>query len=469
MPDVSLPTSLLHESPLCPALWPFSLDLLPQESCLVGGVVRDVLLGRQADYLDLDFVMPERSVETARAIAQQYSAGFVVLDAERQIARVVFEKATVDFALQEGATLEQDLKRRDFTINAMAYNPHTQTLVDPLDGYGDLLRRCLRMVSEQNLRDDPLRLLRAYRQSAQLGFELEEATAIAIQNQAHGLAHVAAERVQSELNTLLATARGTDWLRRAWAAGLLAAWLPSATAVSLEQVQSINRLEEALVQLWPTLLTPDPTHTKSALGKSGYGALARLVALTAPEAEVAEQELQRLKFSRLEVRTAGMVRQLLPQLAATPLSVREQFFLFQTVGSLFPVLALMGWVSQGETGIASGPIDDPIDGPIDDRIDGPIDGQADGILDTLQNSAIAPLIRHYLDPNDPVAHPKPMLGGKDLMRILDLKPGPHLGKLLTELQVAQAEGVVRSREAAIVWSEAYIQSEEFQQMYRDRR
>jgi tRNA nucleotidyltransferase (CCA-adding enzyme) len=453
MPDVSLPTSLLHESPLCPALWPFRLDLLPRESYLVGGVVRDVLLGRQADYLDLDFVMPERSVETARAIAQQYNAGFVVLDAERQIARVVFEKATVDFALQEGSSLEQDLKRRDFTINAMAYNPHTQTLVDPLDGYGDLQRRCLRMVSEENLWDDPLRLLRAYRQSAQLGFELEEA--IAIQNQAHGLAQVAAERVQSELNTLLATPRGTDWLDRAWAAGLLAAWLPSATAASLEQVRSINLLEGTIAQLWPTLLTLDPSHTKSALGKFGYGALARLVALTASEAEAAEQELQRLKFSRLEVRTAGMVRQLLPQLAAAPLSVREQFFLFQTVGTLFPVLALMGWVSEREA--ASSPFDTAIN------------GQPDAILETLQNSAIAPLVRHYIDPSDPVAHPKPMLGGRDLMQILDLKPGPHLGKLLTELQVAQAEGEVRSREAAIVWSQTYIQSEEFQQIYQRRR
>lgn len=455
MPDVSLPTSLLHESPLCPALWPFHLDLLPQASYLVGGVVRDVLLGRQADYLDLDFVMPERSVETARAIAQHYSAGFVVLDAERQIARVVFEKATVDFALQEGASLEQDLRRRDFTVNAMAYNPHTQTLVDPLDGYGDLQRRCLRMVSEQNLRDDPLRLLRAYRQSAQLGFELDEATAIAIQHQAGGLAQVAAERVQSELNTLLATPRGTVWLQRAWAAGLLEAWLPSATGASLEQMRSLNALEVCLAELWPTLLTPDPAHLKSSLGKFGDVALARLVALTSDDAETAELQLQRLKFSRLEVRTAATVRRFQPQLAALPLSIRERFFLFQNVGTLFPVLALSWWVSQAWF-LRAG------------------DGQADAErtetwAEALRQSAIAPLVQHYLDPTDPVAHPKPMLGGKELMRLLEIKPGPHLGKLLTELQVAQAEGKVRSREGAIVWSEAYIQSEEFQQIYRHRR
>ncbi len=440
MADVSLPTSLIHESPLCPALWPFSLDQLPPESYLVGGVVRDVLLGRQADYLDLDFVMPERAVETARAIAHHHKAGFVVLDAERQIARVVFEKATVDFALQEGDSLEQDLKRRDFTINAMAYNPHTEVLVDPLDGYSDLKQHCLRMVSAENLRDDPLRLLRAYRQASQLGFELDEATAIAIEDQAQNLSQVAAERVQSEVNTLLATTEGTVWLKRAWASGLLQPWLPSATETSLEQVASLNQLEAPLGQRWPELLTQDPAHLKSSLGKFGYVALARLLALTATDAQVAEQQLQQLKFSRLEMRAAGTVRRLQPQLDA-PLSIRERFFLFQNVGTLFPVLALSWWVSKAPQCWS---------------------------IEQLERSSITPLIEHYLNPNDPVAHPRPILGGKDLMRELKIHPGPHLGRLLTELQVAQAEGQVTSREEAFAWAKNYIQSDDFQRIYQRR-
>jgi tRNA nucleotidyltransferase (CCA-adding enzyme) len=75
----------------------------------VGGNVRDALLGRRAEYLDLDFVMPQGAVKTARAIANHHKAGFVLLDAERQIARVVFEHATVDFAQQVGESLETDL------------------------------------------------------------------------------------------------------------------------------------------------------------------------------------------------------------------------------------------------------------------------------------------------------------------------------------------------------------------------
>jgi tRNA nucleotidyltransferase (CCA-adding enzyme) len=104
--------------------WPFSLDWLPPTAYLVGGIVRDALLGRSADHMDLDFVLPEKAVETARAIARHYSAGFVLLDAERHIARVVFDGATADFAQQVGNTLNEDLHRRDFTVNAMAYSPH---------------------------------------------------------------------------------------------------------------------------------------------------------------------------------------------------------------------------------------------------------------------------------------------------------------------------------------------------------
>ena len=112
---------------------PFDVEFLPPDTCLVGGVVRDAFLGRKGSYLDLDFVVPENSIETANRIARHYDGGFVVLDRERQIARVVFPHATLDFALQEGDCLETDLKRRDFTINAIAYDVREQKIIDPLE------------------------------------------------------------------------------------------------------------------------------------------------------------------------------------------------------------------------------------------------------------------------------------------------------------------------------------------------
>ena len=84
---------------LCLPDIPFSLDLLPPSAYLVGGAVRDALLNRKGAYLDLDFVLPQQAVETARKIALQHQGGFVILDEQRQIARVVFPEGTVDFAL----------------------------------------------------------------------------------------------------------------------------------------------------------------------------------------------------------------------------------------------------------------------------------------------------------------------------------------------------------------------------------
>lgn len=160
--------------------WPFPIHELPAHTYLVGGSVRDALMGRRRDYLDLDFVLAEGAVETASTIAGLHHAGFTVLDAERQIARVVFDHATADFALQEGETLAIDLFRRDFTINAIAYDPHNGQLIDPVHGCADLQRGIVRMIARNNLRDDPLRLLRAYRQAAQLEFTLEPSTQEAI-------------------------------------------------------------------------------------------------------------------------------------------------------------------------------------------------------------------------------------------------------------------------------------------------
>ncbi|MEL7407688.1 MAG: hypothetical protein AAFN00_12100 [Cyanobacteria bacterium J06558_2] len=151
---------------------PCNLEQLLGNGYLVGGSVRDALLKRYRKPIDLDFVLPEGTIATARKIAQLYDAGFVVLDREREIARVVFNQGTLDLAKQEGASLNEDLKRRDFSINAMAYHMEEQKLIDPLGGITDLQQGILRMVESQNLEADPLRLLRAYRQAAQLNFLL---------------------------------------------------------------------------------------------------------------------------------------------------------------------------------------------------------------------------------------------------------------------------------------------------------
>ncbi len=410
---------------LSPHTWPFALEWLPANAYLVGGNVRDALLGRQAEYLDLDFVMPQATVETARAIATHYQAGFVLLDAERQIARVVFRGATVDFAQQVGDTLESDLQRRDFTVNAIAYDPITDRIIDPVQGYADLQRRLIRMIAPENLKEDPLRLLRAYRQAAQLGFVLEPQTQATVQHLAELLQDIAPERVQAELNYLLGSAAGTPFLTAAWHDGLLHDWLPHTTAPRLAWVAAIDHWAIALSQQWPTLATYLYGWVKDQQKVSGAGRswlrIAKLTCLTAPDPALAEPELWRLKYCRAEVQAVLTVLRQMPHLytvidawqGSVPPSRKAQYYFFQKVGTAFPAVVLLG-LAQG-----------------------------------VGLGAIAPLIEHYLDPADPVAHPQPLLSGRDLMQALGLHPSPHIGKLLDAIQLAQAEGTLTTQQEAL--------------------
>lgn len=408
-------------SVLSPETWPFSQEWLPPEACLVGGAVRDALLGRRSEYLDLDFVLPTDAVQTARKLAAHYKAGFVVLDADRQIARVVFHNATVDLAQQEGDSLEADLRRRDFTINAIAYNPHTQKLIDPLQGYTDLQQGIIRMVSPENLQDDPLRLLRGYRQAAQLGFTIEPTTESVIRQLAPLLQQIAAERVQVELGYLLKSPQGTPWLTAAWEDNLLQGWFPNATAQSLEQVAAVDRATIVIEETWPQL---GEELRVLISGKSASSlSLSKLACLLPSVPEAAEEQLMSLKYSRAEIRTLIIALKYLPQLlahATSSMSIKEQYFFFQDVGSVFPALAVLA--------VASGM-------PVDQ---------------------ITPLINRYLTPNDRVAHPTQLITGNELMRSLNLPSGPQVGKLLTAIGVAQAEGKISTPAEALVFAAQMI-------------
>lgn len=402
--------------------WCFDLKLLPQPAYLVGGAVRDALLGRQSEYLDLDFVLASNAVETAKAIARYYKAGFVLLDAQRQIARVVFKHATVDFVAL-GNTLESDLQRRDYTINAIAYNPYTGEIIDPLQGYTDLQQRLLRMISPTNLQDDPLRLLRAYRQAAQLDFAIESNTHSVIRSLAPLLSQVAAERVRVELNYLLSSARGTQWLQAAWEDKLLTSWFPSATR--LDRLPAVDSAVVTLTQTYPQL-SQELRQTVRDTVKTTWLAIAKLALFVNSNPETAELELTNLTYSRAEIKGVTIALKLLPQLKKVPptqMSLAEQYFFFRTAGVVFPVVAVLA-VAEG-----------------------------------MSVEAISPLVNRYLNPEDPIAHPTQLISGKDLMQALKLPSSPLVGKLLLQIQLAQIEGKISTSEQAIAFASQLLDTQ----------
>lgn len=407
--------------PLSPDSWPFDLELLTPPAYLVGGAVRDALLLRRSPYFDLDFVMLTRAVKTARKIADRTKAGFVLLDAERQIARVVFAGGTVDLAQAEGGSLEGDLWRRDFRINAIAWNPFTGEIIDPVDGQTDLRLGLVRMISRSNLEDDPLRLLRAYRQAAQLGFAIEPETQSAIRELAPLLSQVAVERVRTELGYLLSNPNGVPWICRGWEDGLFSIWFESA----IDRFDTFTKIDASaanLAAIYPDLGREFYRQIRDTI-KTPLLGVAKLAMLADSDPTIAETQLLRLKYSNAEIKSAIELLKYLPKLQQNPISemsLREQYFLFRDVGIVFPVLAVLA--------VAVG----------------------------VSQDEISLLINRYLDAGDLVAHPTQLVSGNDLMEYLSLPRSPRIGQLLMEIQLARVEGIISTREDALALAKELV-------------
>lgn len=210
------------------------------EAYAVGGCVRDSILGRTPD--DWDITTSARPEQVKEIFHRTVDTGIVHGTVTVLLGSGAHEVTTyrIDGEYEDArhprgvtftASLEEDLKRRDFTINAMAYN-EKQGLVDLYGGMEDLQRKVIRCVGnpEERFGEDALRILRAVRFSAQLNFQIEEATRKAIVRLAAALEKISAERICAELLKLLLSPH-PDYLRRAWETGITGIVLPEFDAL----------------------------------------------------------------------------------------------------------------------------------------------------------------------------------------------------------------------------------------------
>ncbi|MBL8992904.1 MAG: HD domain-containing protein [Spirochaetia bacterium] len=207
------------------------------EAYLVGGAVRDSFLARPVK--DLDIATNARPEKVLRAFPHAIPTGLqhgtvTVVRNEKQFEVTTYRR---DGKYTDGRhpdevsfsdTLVEDLERRDFTINALAYDPFTHELVDMHGGVQDLHAGVLRAIGEPQERfaEDALRMLRACRFASQLGFEIEEKTFSAIKTLKDNLKKISAERVRDELVKIIASPKPSIGLEAARTSGLLAIFMP---------------------------------------------------------------------------------------------------------------------------------------------------------------------------------------------------------------------------------------------------
>jgi len=275
------------------------LERAGHETWCVGGAVRDALLG--IPNLDWDLATAATPQEVRRLFRRTVPIGIEhgtvgVLDDEGRMHEVTTFRRDVQTdgrhaVVAFGASLEEDLARRDFTINAIAYSPERRELRDPFGGRADIERRVVRAVgvADERMREDRLRALRAIRFAARFSFEIEPETWRAIVASAPHLTRLSAERVKQELEkTMEQVARPGAAIRRWRESGALAALAPAVAGLPDEHVVALDYI-------------PRPESTRHPARRDGR-LLARLALLFlhlgGPGAERAARSL---KFSNAQV------------------------------------------------------------------------------------------------------------------------------------------------------------------------
>jgi len=451
------------------------------EAYLCGGTVRDLLLNRP--FRDVDVVLPDKVFFVAQAFRKKINAPYFVLDQERQIARVVCGGGNWDFSGFRNHTIEGDLKKRDFTINALAIewnrfypSRDLSSVLDPFGGLQDLQQRQIRTVAPQSLVDDPLRMLRAFRIRAELDFQIHPAVLTEIE-QIHSLIqNVAEERITEELDRIFLQPDSAKTWGSLGNSSLLNSVLPELqpmkgceqggyhhldvwhhTILALEFFEdlilrlgeffpdhaqflqeyldsSTGTLERRCLLKWAMLLHDMGKPATRELKEPGRY---RFHGHDHAGADLAEKLLKRLKFSRRDIQViSNLVDQHLRPLNLLNTEQRDYFKFFRGAGTEAIGTIL---ISYGDISAARGPLADV--------------SRTDEFLGLMND-----LFRFYREEYYPIVHTPELIKGRDLMVLFQMKPGPQMGQVLKELREAQYSGRIRSREQAIEFAAQWLKS-----------
>ncbi len=479
--------------------------ILPDaELYLVGGAVRDALLSRLS--LDLDLVAPVSGIRLARRVADALDADVFPLDGERDTGRVIVTEADgtrekIDFAAYRGDSLEADLRARDFTVNAMAVDLRTLSLLDPLGGASDLRAKKLRACSDSAMSDDPIRILRGVRLAASLGFQIEPSTRKAMKSAAKLLPQVSPERIRDELFRILEGAQIAASFRALEMLGVLPHILPELTALKgvpqpdphiYDVWEHTLQLLSALEELLPSLAVGyDPEQTgdlftgllvmrlgryREQFAKHFSERLnedrdlrpllffAALYHDVAKPRSVVKDEHGRVRFWGHDELGAGMAEARARELSLSNDEIARLKIIVKNHMRLhFHFNRRDGESKDPSRRAIYRFFRDSGEAGVDLVLLALADLRATQGNNLTQEtwSAALDVCRTFLEnywerPEESVSPPK-LLDGNDVMRELGLEPGPRVGEVLEAIREGQATGKVSTREEAIAFGKKWLE------------
>ena len=455
------------------------------EAYLVGGAVRDALLGRPT--ADVDVAVAGDARHIGSQLASMLHGRLVSLDEARRIVRVVVpgpEGASCLDVKSLGDDILEDLSQRDFTVDAMALpladeppGCPTKTVVDPFGGIQDLRAGVIKCVALSAFRADPARLLRGPRLAAQLGFDIEADTARQIRSDAHLVATVAAERVRDEFLKLLAQPDATASLRRLDSLGLLCQVIPE-----LEEAKGVTQPKEHFWDVFDHMIeTPGQVERITLEERSSDGFVEDMVPRFDAIGEHFEQEFSDGHTRLTLVKLAGLLHDIAkPATRTVEPSGRIRFLGHHSEGAETSARAL-NRLRLSRRGVEHvrlmvhhhlrpGQLAQPDELPTNKAIYRYFRDVGGAAIDTLylnmadylaargdnlgrqEWSERCRVIDHILSTGveqmAPESLPK-LITGRDIMDSLSLSPGPRIGELLDVVNEAQAAGEVSTLEEAL--------------------
>ncbi|MGD9581621.1 MAG: CCA tRNA nucleotidyltransferase [Vampirovibrionia bacterium] len=441
------------------------------ELYIVGGYLRDLLIDRETD--DRDYVIIGESANIfAEKLAHYLDGYYVELDKDNDIARVVLpdKQDYIDIAACVGNSIEEDLSRRDFTINAMAFNIDNTSdkgIIDLYNGQSDLANRCLKVISYKNIIDDPLRILRGFRLASLLNAEIDNDTYNYIVENRALLNNVAFERINTEFNKLFNQNDSFKFVEKMAKSGVLEVVIPE---LSLQHnvpsnvyhhlglydhtLEVYNQLEKVIKIVSDTTLSHLQeyiTPSTKRIVALKYAALLHDIAKPAtwkidennkhsfighPEegSVMAEEICQKLKLpSNVTKAVVKLVKyHLYPsQLSNTDEkpTVKAMNRFYRKIDDSVPELILLAIADRKA---AVGPL-------ITEEI-------LNNNIETLEYI----LENYYIAREKQEAMPK-LVNGKDVMSILGISPSVRVGEILDEIRELQIEEHLITKEDAILW------------------
>lgn len=441
------------------------------EIYLVGGSVRDYLMGFESHDRDI-IVMDEDARDFSLKLQEFFDATFIPLDEENRIYRLVLRDKInyIDITNPVGGTIEKDLMRRDLTINSIAVNIRTGEVVDITGGMTDIKNKCIHCTNEQNFVDDPLRLLRVYRFQALYGFELAPETVSAVCKYSNLIKNPAVERINYEILKLFSGKYAhiaLENMNKTWILEEVFPFVKELKKVPPNSHHHLDLLHHSIetVKQIQTIYDDASDAVKEHLDKVDFGGFSRLAHLKfagflhdiGKFSTWTIEESGRHRFIKHDDVGAKLATKLLKnmhfsnkQTEYLTLMIKNHIYPSQVMSSeQITEKIMMRFVRKMD----SNSIDNIILAMADR-----LSARGPEITEKIVEHNICSLnmlLKFYLEVRESLKPLPILLTGNDVMEILNIKPSPKLGEIMSALHDTQMSGDIVTREQAVEFIEKY--------------